>query len=211
MVFKTIGLEYPLVLASNSPRRKELLRAVGIPFVVYPSNVNEYLTGSSPIEYSRHLAREKAKSSYLIKEGHWVLGADTVVVLEDQILGKPTDPEDAFRILKLLSGKTHEVITSFTILDPSGDLAHEESVLTLVSFKELSAQEIEAYIATGEPMDKAGAYGIQGIGAFMVKRIAGSYSNVVGLPLFELISALLKVGSIRAFPLPSSASISRTG
>ncbi len=198
-----IGPEFPIVLSSKSPRREELLRAIGIPFLLCPVDAPENRTGLHPIEHSVQLSISKAKKGYELNRGRWVLGADTIVVLGDEILGKPSSREEARETLQKLSGKIHEVITSMAIIDPKGEVAHQEAVLTRVTFKELKEEEIEAYIETGEPMDKAGAYGIQGIGAFMVKRLEGSYSNVVGLPLFELVQALLKIGALRSFPLRS--------
>lgn len=211
MGFRPIEADYPLILASNSPRRRELLHGLKIPFEICPSSIQEQLEGVSPSEYSLTLSIAKAEDAFQKKRGYWVLGADTVVVLRGRILGKPVDQEDARRMLVRLSNRTHKVITSFAILNPIGRLAHVESVVTSVRFKELSEEEIWAYIATGEPMDKAGAYGIQGIGSFMVERIEGSYSNVVGLPVFELVRALRKVGCLNSFPLSSSASRSRIG
>jgi septum formation protein len=129
------------------------------------------------------------------------LGADTVVVLNKTILGKPRDHEEARSMLLCLNGKEHKVITGFCLLDPLGRLAHLDAVETLVRFKHLAKEEIEAYIATGEPLGKAGSYAIQGIGAFMVEGITGSYTNVVGLPICALVKALLAKGALKTFPL----------
>ena len=130
------------------------------------------------------------------------MGADTIVVLGGTVLGKPLDGDEARSMLGLLAGKEHEVITGFSIIDPSGIAAHSEEVRTVVSVKRLSEAEITAYIATGEPFGKAGSYAIQGIGSFMVRGISGSYSNVVGLPLCEVIESLIALGALEAFPRP---------
>ncbi|MFN3535468.1 MAG: Maf family protein [Desulfatiglandales bacterium] len=192
--------EFPLVLASRSPRRKEILKVLKIPFVVSPVDRSEKITSLSPTDYCTRLSVLKAKKGYEINRGRWVLGADTVVVLEGEILGKPSSPQEAKMTLSKLSGKTHEVITSIAIVNPHGELAYKEASTTRVTFKGLSEEEIDAYIRTGEPMDKAGAYAIQGIGAFMVRRLEGSYSNVVGLPIFELIQGLLISGALLSYP-----------
>jgi septum formation protein len=134
-----------------------------------------------------------------------VLGADTVVFLESLTLGKPRNREEARSMLKTLAGKEHRVITGFALLDPSGGIVHSEEVTTRVSVRGLSEQEIEAYIGTGEPFGKAGSYAIQGIGAFMIEGIAGSYTNVVGLPICAVIQALIRAGALDQFPLRRSA------
>jgi septum formation protein len=134
--------------------------------------------------------------------GNWILGADTIVTLERRTLGKPKDPEDAGDMLRLLSAREHRVITGFCILDSSGRVVHSEAVVTAVRFKELSEQEITGYIDTREPFGKAGSYAIQGIGAFLVEGISGSYTNVVGLPVCALIQALLSLGALERFPDP---------
>lgn len=133
------------------------------------------------------LAEEKARAVRFNSGNHWILGADTIVVLGDTVLGKPQDGEDVRGMLELLSGKEHRVITGFCVLDPSGQRSRLESVATRVFMKPLSEGEISAYIATGEPFGKAGSYAIQGIGAFMIREIKGSYTNVVGLPVCALI------------------------
>ena len=130
----------------------------------------------------------------------WILGADTIVVIGERVLGKPENHGDAREMLSLLSGREHRVITGFGVLDPSGKPVHAESVSTQVRFKPLSEEEVSGYIKTGEPFGKAGAYAIQGVGSFMVESICGSYTNVVGLPVCELIKALLKYGALRCFP-----------
>jgi septum formation protein len=192
-----------LVLASASPRRRELLAQVGYKFEVRPAHIPEDpLPGEDPIVYVTRLAREKAEAVYRelamaqemgrgvdrAAQSLVVLGADTTVTLDGMILGKPEDAADAARILRLLSGRTHRVITGVALATNNGvDVATEA---TAVRFLTLSDGEIEAYIATGEPMDKAGAYGIQGGAARWIPRIEGCYFNVMGLPLALVCSML---------------------
>ena len=202
MNFPPISRQFPLVLASASPRRKSLLAQINIPFYSRTSQVREKDVAGGPKELSRLLAEEKARNVYSTTKESWVLGADTVVAIAEEILGKPEDGKRARRMLDLLSGREHRVITGFCILDPSGTVAHFETVTTLVQIKKLTEHEIKAYIRTGEPFGKAGSYAIQGIGSFMVEAISGSYTNVVGLPLCALIKALLSVKAIKSFPLP---------
>lgn len=186
-----------LVLASASPRRKELLLQLGIPFSVETGNVDEMSiakTASSPQETVCLLAEAKALD-VLEKQTDasvLVLGADTVVAQENRIFHKPKSKEDAFSMLTALAGKKHTVYTGFALLKRTerGILRHVEAVGTDVYFRSLKEEEIRAYIATGEPMDKAGAYGIQGKGAFLVDHIEGDYNTVVGLPLARLGCAL---------------------
>lgn len=190
--------EKHIVLASNSPRRKELLKQAGFIFTVIPSNVEEVITETEPKEIVKELSGQKAKNIFdnLSKESaanSLILGADTVVAWENEkgmfsILGKPKDKEDAFAMLKNLQGKTHFVYTGVTLIWQEDGKVQKESfaVETKVTFYPMSETEIKDYIETGEPMDKAGAYGIQGKGAVYVKEIAGDYNNVVGLPLSAL-------------------------
>ena len=199
-----------LVLASASPRRRELLAQAGFSFQVHPAHIPEDpFEAEDPVTYVTRLAREKAEAVYReltsrdLTSADWppakapaedesplaVLGADTTVVLDDMILGKPEDAADAARMLRLLSGRTHSVITGVALVTAEGaDVAAET---TAVPFRDLSEQEISAYVATGEPMDKAGAYAIQGRAARWIPRIEGCYFNVVGLPL-ALVSSLLE-------------------
>jgi septum formation protein len=188
-----------LVLASASPRRQELLRNAGIPFTVQPADINETpLAGESPRDCAERLAREKALA---VRQSHpqsYVLGADTIVVVDDTILGKPCDASDAARMLRMLSGRTHAVITGVCLVGPAASrqfpVASETkttSETTLVTFCALSDDEIRSYVATGEPMDKAGAYAIQGMASRWIPRIEGDYSNVVGLPV-ALVYAMLR-------------------
>ena len=191
---------FPLILASASPRRKQLIDQMGIPNRVAPSRVREDDTLQHPEQLCRHLALLKAKEVSHREKVGWVLGADTIVVVMDRVLGKPESPGDAKRMLSLLSGKAHRVMTGFCIFDPSGRVAHSECVSTEVCFKPLDEREVAGYIRTGEPFGKAGAYAIQGVGAFMVEAISGSYTNVVGLPMCALIKALLRCGALKSFP-----------
>src|SRR4051812_3719168 len=175
-----------IILASASPRRAELLRSAGIPFTVEAANIPEELhPGEQPREHAQRLAQEKAGVVARRNPGRLVLGADTIVVVDDQILGKPRDKADASRMLRLLSGRSHEVITGVCVARSatSNQQLATSSEQTKVFFEEIAEDEIEAYIATEEPMDKAGAYAIQGIASRWVSRIEGDYANVVGLPV----------------------------
>ena len=197
----SIDTEHPLILASASPRRKRLLEQMGIPHRVVVSRVKE--EGSVEISaeaFCRNLALLKAKDVGYRENAAWVLGADTIVVIGGEVLGKPENHTDARRMLSLLSGKNHQVITGFCVLKPLGVVAHIESITTTVRFKPLSEEEINGYIQTREPFGKAGGYAIQGMGAFMVESISGSYTNVVGLPMCALIKALVGCGVLRSFP-----------
>jgi septum formation protein len=178
-----------LVLASGSPRRRELLALAGLAFEVCPPKVLEAVDPAlSPSELARALAAQKARAVALARPGACVLGADTLVALNGQILGKPPDEARAAATLRLLSGKTHSVHTGVCLL--WGGQTRCFSQETRVTFYPLTEEEIAAYVATGEPMDKAGAYGIQGRGGLLVKKIAGDYWNVVGLPLAAVARAL---------------------
>jgi septum formation protein len=201
MNFPTISKDYPLILASSSPRRKRLLKQIGIPFNAMSSNVEENLIDPRSLISPGNLAVKKAEAIHLELHNNWILGADTVVVLGETFLGKPKDQEDAQSMLLQLSGKEHKVMTGFCLLDPNRETAHMEEITTLVRVKELTEQEIRGYIMTGEPFGKAGGYGIQGVGAFMVESISGSYSNVVGLPLCALVKALCCTGALKTFPI----------
>jgi len=191
-------MNYRIVLASSSPRRRELLSTLGLGFdVIHPSSDEAVSGNETPEDFVLRVSAEKASSvSGTLGEGVVVIGADTVVVVDGEILGKPRDPEDASSMLRKLSGKEHHVYTAFSIVRPKNEILHSEIVDTSVRVKPLAASEIEGYIKTGEPMDKAGAYGMQGIGSFMVGGFEGSYSNVVGLPVEELLAALKKLGIV---------------
>lgn len=186
-----------IILASASPRRVELLSSAGIEFEVVPGDVDEgLLSGETPEDHVVRLARAKAKDVARKAGGRFYIGADTIVVCEGEIMGKPKDSADAERMLNKLSGIPHEVITGFAIYDKEREGVITDAVRTRVYFKHLRDEEIRAYIATGCPFDKAGAYAIQGGAAHMVQKIEGSYSNVVGLPLCEVVDALRRMGAI---------------
>jgi len=171
-----------LVLASASPRRAELLRNAAIPFTVDPAHVAEQPAAhEKPVDYAQLLAHDKARAVFARHPQSAVLGADTVVVVDQHLLEKPNDNADAARMLRLLSGRTHQVITGVCLVAP--DFEQTEAEITQVVFSPLSEGEIAAYVASGEPMDKAGAYAIQGMASRWVKCIEGCYFNVVGLPL----------------------------
>jgi septum formation protein len=199
--FPYISREFPLILASESPRRIKLLEQIGIPFTSLPSNIDENSIKGSPSDIAEKLAERKAMAAHANPGGRWILGADTIVVSGNSIMGKPSDNEDARSMLSILSGKEHEVITGYAIISPSGEIACTDHEETRVSIKILSDKEIDSYIATQEPFGKAGSYAIQGIGSFLVEGIRGSYSNVVGLPLCPLIKKLIAIGALKEFPL----------
>ena len=179
------------ILASASPRRRELLKQLGISFVVVPSRLQETnQSGMKPLVHATYFAESKAKEVANRHPHNWVLAADTIVVLGEEILGKPVDFAEATSMLSRLSGQSHRVITGICLVHQSMEVMESEWVETKVYMRSLSAEDIEGYVRTGEPMDKAGAYGIQGIGGCLVKRIEGSYSNVVGLPLCETLELL---------------------
>jgi septum formation protein len=172
-----------IVLASASPRRAELLRAAGIDFDVQPVDIDEaILPGESPSEYVTRLAEAKARAVHTRDGRQTVLAADTAVVADGRILGKPIDESDAKRMLRLLGGRTHQVLTAVSIFHP-GQIVDTRVETTLVEFAELSEEDIDWYVSSGEPMDKAGAYAVQGLASRFVTRLEGSYSNVVGLPV----------------------------
>jgi septum formation protein len=193
-----------LVLASASPRRQELLRNASISFTVQPADIDETpLPNEDPIACVERLAREKAFVISKLRPRDLILGADTTVVVNGMMLAKPADAEDAARMLRLLSGRTHQVITGVCLASLSQSASKKDkprtetcelttsSETTLVTFAELSDAEIRDYVATGEPMDKAGAYAIQGIASRWIPRIEGDYSNVVGLPV-ALVCRMLR-------------------
>lgn len=180
-----------IVLASASPRRSELMALAGIAFNVVPADICEdVLPGELPAEHVVRLSHEKADAVAAKTAGRFFIGADTIVVLDGAILGKPVDADDAIRMLSALSGRDHEVITGFTVVDKNSGSHISRSVSTAVTFKKLEEGEIAAYIATGCPMDKAGAYAIQGGAVHFVRSINGSYTNVIGLPMTELYEVL---------------------
>lgn len=182
----------PIILASNSPRRKELLTQIGLSFTVAPADADEsILPGESPEAYAVRVALAKAAVAAKRAGEGIVIAADTIVVVEDVILGKPADAADAVRMLTVLSGRGHEVITGLAVVDAATGRSAVRTSATRVWFRDLSDRELAAYVATGEPLDKAGAYGIQERGALLVERIEGCYSNVVGLPL-SLLGEMLR-------------------
>lgn len=171
-----------LILASASPRRSELLRDANIAFTVEPAHLREEpLPHEKPLDYAQRLACDKARAVFARYSSHVVLGADTVVVVDEHLLEKPSDERDAERMLRLLSGRTHRVITGICLV--AAGFEQTEAEVSEVCFSPLSEKEIAAYVRTGEPMDKAGAYAIQGIASRWAKRIEGCYFNVVGLPV----------------------------
>jgi len=184
-----------LVLASASPRRQDLLRSAGISFEVQPAHIpEEPLPGEDAKACAERLANEKALSVARLRPDNAVLGADTVVVIDDQILGKPVDPADAARMLRLLSGRTHRVITAICLA--VGDHSAVASETTSVTMSEISEREIRDYVASGEPMDKAGAYAIQGLASRWIPGIEGDYCNVVGLPVALVYRMLQQAGLV---------------
>lgn len=186
-----------IILASASPRRTELMALAGIEFSVVPADICEdVLPGEAPVDHVLRLSREKADDVAAAHDGRFFIGADTIVVLDGAILGKPVDDADATRMLASLSGRDHEVITGFTVFDRISSVHISRSVCTDVTFKKLEEKEIAAYIATGCPMDKAGAYAIQGGAVHFVRSINGSYTNVIGLPMTELYEVLQTMQAI---------------
>lgn len=187
-----------LILASKSPRRRYLLSQAGLKFDVMPSGFDERsVPFTDPAGYVSALARAKAEDIAVQCPHSWVIGADTIVLMDDEVLGKPKGREAARQMLRRLSGQTHQVYTGYTICCHSLNKCFTEAICTEVTFKELSADEVEWYVHTDEPFDKAGAYAIQGLGTFLVRRINGSYTNVVGLPVCEVIEHLIKEGVVR--------------
>lgn len=207
-----------IVLASASPRRKELLERAGFSVKPVPASIDEEpIAGETPIGYTKRLAREKVLTavrrlqstlynpdnpnwSAEADSARWVIGADTVVTIDDILLGKPTDVQEAREMLSRLAGREHLVITGFSLFDLRRDREGLQAVTTRVRFKPLTRAEIEAYVAVGESMDKAGAYAIQGVGAYLAEEIAGSYTNVVGLPLCQVVEMMQEMGATDILP-----------
>lgn len=207
-----------IVLASASPRRKELLERIGFTVKSVPANVDENpMEGEAPDNYVKRLARAKTLAtvdrmqqtlypkehlvtSQLDESVRWVLGADTAVVLEDLILGKPKDPEDEGFMLESLSGRVHTVMTGFCLYDMYKNKEGLQAVTTLVKMKKLTPNELERYVASGEGLDKAGGYAIQGVGAYIIDSINGSYTNVVGLPLAQVVEMMQEMGAEELLP-----------
>ncbi len=186
-----------IILASQSPRRRYLLEQAGLDIKVIPSRFDEdSIPITRPASYVKALAEAKAKEIAVQYPEHYVIGADTIVTIDDHFLGKPGDVDEARAMLKRLSGQTHFVYSGFAILCIHREACFTKAVETKVQFKELTDEEIDWYIQTGEPFDKAGAYAIQGIGTFLIRRIDGSYTNVVGLPVCEVIEELIRMGVV---------------
>lgn len=178
-----------LTLASQSPRRKQLLEMLGLPIRVVPANIPEApLPRETPLAYSKRLAREKARAV----PGEFVLGADTIVVMDEHLLEKPADVEDAVRMLTLLQGRSHEVISSVALAHNGDEVVRTD--VTRVTFRPCDEAMLRAYVATGEPMDKAGAYGIQGYGAALVEKVEGDFFGVMGLPVRLVLELLDQAG-----------------
>ena len=188
-----------LILASASPRRQEFLKTLGIKFQAIGADVDETVhAGESPNDFLKRIAFEKAEVVAQNHHDSWILAADTIIVFKNNILGKPTNDHNALMVLKNLAGNTHEVWTGFCICQKKTATCISRLVRTEVTFTSLTDETCRAYVASGEPLDKAGSYAIQGIGGFMVEKIKGSYSNVVGLPLAEVTQELQKLGIITA-------------
>lgn len=184
-----------LILASASPRRLELLRQAGITFEVHPAHIPEQRKpGEAPLAYALRLAEEKARAVAQRFPGHHILGADTIVVADEHLLEKPLDHADAARMLRILSGRAHEVTTAVSLVKPNGQ-SDTRACTTRVFFRVLDDDEIQRYVASNEPMDKAGAYAIQGGAATFADRMEGEYSNVVGLPL-PLVTEMLRANGL---------------
>jgi len=192
-----------LILASASPRRRELLENLGLMFSVEVADIVERPNvHETPQQFVLRAAKEKAQAISRYHPDAWVIGADTVVLLDNLILGKPVDAGEAQQLLTRLAGRWHEVLTGFCLCRKDDPHLNASVVTTAVKFVDFDVSVATAYVQTGEPLDKAGAYGIQGKGGFLVERINGSYSNVVGLPLAEVIQALLQLGIIIPAPDP---------
>jgi septum formation protein len=199
-----------IVLASSSPRRRELLTMVGIAHEVLPADLDEsYLPGEAPLVHAERLARSKAEAVLRMAPDAIVIGADTIVLIDDEILGKPRDEAHAASMLRQLSGRTHEVVTAVAVA--RRDRVESSVEVVPVTFRVLRADEIEAYIATREPMDKAGAYGIQGYGSTIVRRIDGDFFAVMGLSLVRLVTLLARHGVMYDFRGVREAGSGATG
>ena len=193
----TISLSASLILASASPRRQELLQSVGLKFKIIPARVNEnYLAGESPRQHVKRLSIDKAIIIARQYPDAWVLGADTIVVIDGLILGKPKNKTQAREMLQKLSGNEHKVFTGFTIAQAAAEVYQTKVIQSAVRFKTISPKEMDWYVSCDEPYDKAGGYAVQGKGTCFIQSIRGSYTNVIGLPLCEVIEALKKLEAI---------------
>ena len=188
-----------LILASRSPRRYELLKQIGLDFEVIPSRVEEenFVQNESPRDHVLRLSEAKALDVAKRNTDHWVIGADTIVYINGVILGKPRTHEEALDMLGRLNGQEHQVLSGIAAHHLSRGMADRKAVQTAVKMRPVTRDEMKWYIGTGEPFDKAGAYAIQGIGSFMIESIRGSYTNVVGLPVCELIQMLERLGALK--------------
>jgi septum formation protein len=198
-----------LILASASPRRRELLAQLGVDYLCDPAHIDEtQLPGEAPAAYVQRMAREKARvvAARYASPPHAVLAADTSVVVDGCLLGKPRDSDEALSMLERLSGRQHTVMTALCLRDAAGE--HCQTVTTQVEFAALDPAVCEAYLATGEPWDKAGAYAIQGLAGAFVRSLSGSYSNVVGLPLYETWQLLTRYGIATALN-PAAVTVAR--
>jgi septum formation protein len=194
MMSSTATNSIPLVLASASPRRKTLLEAAGVSFEIVESGIDEIRReDESAIDFAMRMAAEKALNVSARRPAALVLAADTIVECDRHILGKPADPAEARAMLQTLSGNTHTVVTAFAIAS-ARTITDSHSVISRVTFRRLSSDEIAAYVASGAPLDKAGAYGIQDAGAGFIARVEGSRDNVMGLPVREVLAALRRLG-----------------
>ncbi len=188
----------PFILASASPRRVELLQELGLSFTVVPSGIDEtYRSGETPSAHVRRISQAKATVVAVDNPEAWVLGADTIVAIGGEVLGKPKDRDDARRMLRRLSGREHYVLTGFTIVRKSVSVLCRKTVRSTVVFRPIEEDELQWYINTDEPYDKAGGYAVQEKGGLFARRIRGSYSNVIGLPVSEVFEILKKIGAIR--------------
>lgn len=179
------------ILASESPRRREILKSVGLKFKIVPAHADEkYLAGESPRQHVKRLALDKAMAVALKYPDAWVLGADTIVVIDGMILGKPKNEAQAKSMLQRLSGREHKVFTGFSIAHVASKTIQAKVVQSAVKFKTISPEELKWYVACDEPYDKAGGYAIQGKGSYFIQSIRGSYTNVIGLPLCEVLETL---------------------
>jgi septum formation protein len=198
----TIRLSKSFILASVSPRRQELLRSVGMKFKIIPAHVNEeYLDGESPRQHVLRLSRNKAMAIAQKNPDAWVLGADTIVVIDDLILGKPKNKKQAREMLERLSDREHNVFTGFTLAHVATKVYKTKVIQSAVRFKKISPEEMEWYVSCDEPYDKAGGYAVQGKGSSFIKSIRGSYTNVIGLPLCEVLEELKNLKALNFIPI----------
>jgi septum formation protein len=185
------------ILASASPRRIELLSLLGLRFEIMPSHVDEaFVTGETPRAHVLRLSEAKAMTASVLHPDAWVMGADTIVIINGEVLGKPRTPDEAKEMLGKLSGRVHTVFTGFTVARKNAHVLIKDAIESSVRFREIPEDEMAWYIQSEEPYDKAGGYAVQGMGAFFIKEILGSYTNVMGLPLCEVVDVLKSIGAI---------------